>query len=61
MKIKFTKPLALVDGEGKVYSFKEGKTYELADYWALQLTNSGEAQYLAPPPTLPHPNHQNKA
>jgi len=43
MKIKLIKPLNLIDGEGKVYSFKEGKTYELADYWALQLINSGEA------------------
>lgn len=43
MKIKFIKPLVLYDGDGNVYGFGQGKTYELNEYWAKQIINSGEA------------------
>jgi len=43
MKIKFLKPLVLYAGDGCFHDFKQDKTYEMADYWAKQIINSGEA------------------
>jgi len=43
MRIKFIKSLVLYAGDGVVHGFTQGKTYEMADYWALQVINSGEA------------------
>jgi len=48
MKIKFTKQLTLVDGDGCFHDFKQDKTYEIADYWAKQIINSGEAIEVKP-------------
>jgi|GEM_PF-5278519 len=43
MRIKFIKHLILYDGNGGVHGFGQGKTYEMPDYWAKQIINSGEA------------------
>ena len=48
MRIKFIKPLVLYAGDGVVHGFTQGKTYEMADYWALQIINSGEAVEVEP-------------
>lgn len=48
MKVKFTKSLTLIDGEGVLHIFEAGKTYSMADYWAKQVINSGEAIEVKP-------------
>lgn len=43
MRIKFVKSITLIDGNGVYYEFKQGKTYELNQYWALCFIRDGYA------------------